>query len=186
MRAKKILDIGCGKKKYPGSIGIDSNPQSDADIVANVEKGLPFPKNTFDLVYSNHTLEHVDPKKLVFVLEEIWRVTKPSGDIIINTPHFSGVGSAVSPVHLRVGFSSETLNFFKNEYEYQKYGKIDFEIKKITINKVRTRNRILNSFWALIERLANFNLLFCEIFWVYWFGGFDNIHFELKPIKKSA
>lgn len=184
MRAKKILDIGCGNAKYPGSIGLDIQKTSVTDIVCNVENGLPFKKNEFDFVYTNHNLEHIDPKKLVFVLEEIWRVTKPSGKIKIQVPHFSGAGAATNPTHLRQGFSSQTFNFFKTE-EYQNFGKIDFEISKINLHKGQTGNQLINYIYRIIEKAANSNLMICEQIWVYWFGGFHEIQFELKPIKKS-
>jgi len=29
----KILDLGCGNKKFPGAVGIDINPLSDADVI---------------------------------------------------------------------------------------------------------------------------------------------------------
>ncbi len=61
-----ILDIGCGKTKYPKSIGIDTNKKSDADIIFDIQRGIPFPTNQFDLVYTSHTLEHIDPKKIVY------------------------------------------------------------------------------------------------------------------------
>ena len=182
----KILDIGCGKKKYPGAIGIDINPKGDADIIFNIERGIPFPANQFDLVYSSHTLEHLDPKKLIFVLEEIWRVTKAGGTIKITVPHFSVVGAAPNPTHLRPGFASQTFHFFKNKNEYQKFDRVNFEILKITLRKGRTRNKLINIILFLIENLANLNPLFCEIFWVYWFGGVHEIQFDLKPIKKKA
>lgn len=180
----KILDIGCGNKKYPGSIGLDINPKSDADIIVNIEKGFPFFDNSFNLVYSNHTLEHIDPKKLVFVLEEIWRVTKPNGKILIIVPHFSGVGAATNPTHLRAGFTSQTFLFFKSKDEYQKCGQIDFKVEKIILRKVRTKNSFVNFLWSLIEKLANLNPLLCELSWIYWFGGFDEIEFNLRPVKK--
>ena len=182
---KKILDIGCGKTKYPGSIGLDINRKSNADIIANIEKGLPFKKNEFDLVYSSHCLEHIDPKKLVFVLEEIWRVTKPQGKIIIKGPHFSGVGAASNPTHLRQGFSSLLFNYFITENEYPNYGKISFKVNKTIIKKGRTRNHLINFSWMMIEFLANLNPYICELTWVYWFGGFHEIEFNLQPIKKS-
>src|SRR6266542_4143307 len=31
--AQKILDVGCGQNKYPGAIGIDSNPRSNAYVI---------------------------------------------------------------------------------------------------------------------------------------------------------
>ncbi|OGD85843.1 hypothetical protein A2164_00250 [Candidatus Curtissbacteria bacterium RBG_13_35_7] len=178
---KKILDIGCGKKKYPNAIGIDINKKSVADIIFNIEKGIPFPANQFDLVYSNHTLEHLDPKKLVFVLEEIWRVTKADGQIIIIVPHFSGIGGATNPTHLRTGFTSQTFQYFKSEDEYQ--SRTDFKTQKISLKKGRARNKLINLILILIDAFANFNPLFCELTWVYLVGGFQEIKFELKAVK---
>lgn len=178
-----ILDIGCGKSKYPNSIGIDSSKKSDADIIFDIERGIPFPSNQFDLVHSSHTLEHIDPKKLVYILEEIYRVTKPKGKIFINLPHFSSLAAASNPTHLRQGFSTQLFQYFLSEKEYSKLGKTTFQVKKISLHKVRTRNKIWNSFYAIVEYLANLNPLLCETTWVYWFGGFDDIDFIVKPIK---
>ncbi|NIO22955.1 MAG: methyltransferase type 11, partial [Candidatus Aenigmarchaeota archaeon] len=54
----KVLDVGCGKKKHPGSIGIDIRPDSDADKVCDFDKGIPYPDNSFDKVILHHSLEH--------------------------------------------------------------------------------------------------------------------------------
>lgn len=178
-----ILDIGCGKTKYPKSIGIDTNKKSDADIIFDIQRGIPFPTNQFDLVYTSHTLEHIEPKKLVYILEEIWRVTKPQGKIIFIGPHFTGAGAATNPTHLRQGFSSQLFCYFISKNEYPNYGKISFKVNKITLRKGRTRNRLINLIWATIEALANLNPVMCEVTWAYWFGGFYEIEFQLQPIK---
>ena len=176
-----ILDLGCGKRKYPRSIGIDVNKKSDADIIFNIEKGIPFPASQFDLVYSSHSLEHLDPKKLVFVLEEIWRVSKPGGQIVIIAPHFSGMGGPTNPTHLRTGFTSQTFQYFKSEDEYQ--GRVDFKTQKISLKKGTTRNQLIRLILILIDTFANFHPLFCELTWIYWVGGFQEIKFELKAVK---
>src|SRR3989344_6109517 len=181
--AVNILDIGCGKSKYPKSIGIDNNKKSDADIIFNVELGIPFPANQFDMVYSNHSLEHLEPKKLVYVLEEIWRVTKPNGKILIRLPHFSGVAAFANPTHLRGGFSIQTFAYFNSQNEYSKYGKIGFKTQKIQLRKLGTPSRLWSFAASIITYFANVNPMFCELFWVYWFGGFDEIEFQLQPIK---
>lgn len=178
-----ILDIGCGKSKYPKSIGIDINKNSDADIIFDVARGLPFPASQFDLVHSSHTLEHIEPKKLVYLLEEIHRITKPGGEIIIRVPHFSSQGAASNPTHLRQGFSSQLFYFFETENENPKFGKITFKTQKVILRKGRTGYFAWNWFFKFLEYLANARPLFCEVFWVYWFGGFDEIEFRVKPIK---
>lgn len=178
-----ILDIGCGKSKYPGSIGIDNNKKSNADIFFDIERGIPFPSNQFDLIYTSHTLEHIDPKKLVFILEEMWRVTKPHGKIIFIGPHFTGSGAAANPTHLRQGFSSQLFCYFISENEYEKFGKISFKVDKVILRKGRTRIFLVNVIWKTIEYLANLNPQACEALWGYWFGGFYEIEFQLQPIK---
>ena len=46
-----IIDIGCGKEKYPNSIGIDISKYSDADIIANLNSYyLPLKSNIADVI----------------------------------------------------------------------------------------------------------------------------------------
>ena len=57
----KTLDFGCGRKKYPGSIGIDIAANSAADIKRDLNKfPYPFKKNIFDFIWCHHSLEHVE------------------------------------------------------------------------------------------------------------------------------
>jgi ubiquinone/menaquinone biosynthesis C-methylase UbiE len=54
-------------------------------IKAAVGEALPFPDETFDIVYSSYVLEHVqDP---VQVLTEAVRVTKPGGTLLFEIPN---------------------------------------------------------------------------------------------------
>ena len=59
----KILDIGCGKHKTPGAVGLDSNPLTDADVIHDLDRvPYPFPDDEFDLVVYNMSFSHVvDP-----------------------------------------------------------------------------------------------------------------------------
>jgi len=79
----KILDIGCGDKKHPGSIGIDLN-YKEADIMLDLDKNnIPFQDKTFDLVISDDSLEHFGNPKHIF--EEVYRVLKPGGIFRVET-----------------------------------------------------------------------------------------------------
>ena len=81
-----VLDLGCGSRKYPGSVGIDRKPDSDADIVADImEEGLPVPDASCELVYSTHFMEHITGRDLLF--GEIYRVLKPDGLLRFRVPY---------------------------------------------------------------------------------------------------
>lgn len=69
------LDIGCGKHKATGFIGIDIDKDSDADIIASA-LDLPFGSNSVDEIYSSHLVEHFDFEELEKFFSEIYRVLK--------------------------------------------------------------------------------------------------------------
>jgi SAM-dependent methyltransferase len=81
------LDIGCGRRKEPGHIGLDSSIASDADIIADVEQGLPFREGSFEGTRLSHVFEHVAAP--VALMEEIWRVSRDGALVEIRGPHFS-------------------------------------------------------------------------------------------------
>ncbi len=79
MADKKIkIDIGCGKNKKEGFIGIDIDPNSDADIIASA-LNLPFANSSVDEIYSSHLLEHFTPQEAKKFFNEIYRVLKKGG-----------------------------------------------------------------------------------------------------------
>jgi len=91
------LDLGCGDRKPPGYIGIDKKPGPGVDIVWDLERGIPFPDNKFDVVRAWHFLEHMpDP---IFIMDEAWRVLKPSGVLELEVPATPGDGAFANPTH---------------------------------------------------------------------------------------
>lgn len=100
----KVLDAGCGdgeigrmlKERMRADVyGIDISKKGVAIArkkglkpkVADMSKRIPFASNTFDLVISSATIEHVmNPD--VF-LKEIHRVLRPGGLVLISTPNLS-------------------------------------------------------------------------------------------------
>src|SRR5258705_10150659 len=106
----KILDVGCGQNKYPGAIGIDSNPRAHADVIHDLGSiPYPFPDDEFDDIICRHVAEHV-PDVMAFVAE-LHRITRPGGRILIVTPHYSNPDWATDPTH-RNHFNSYSFNCF--------------------------------------------------------------------------
>jgi len=165
----KILDIGCGDKKVKISSykvdGIDKLKTKDVDIVCNIEKEKwPIKDNTYDVIYANHVLEHVD--NLPHVLREIIRVGKHGSTVKIKVPHFTNNGAFRDPTHRRF-FAYRTFDHFalykKRGLLYEKlpnyFPDIVFNIKKkrILIHNPTNRKKLsfLKPIFWLIEELIN-------------------------------
>jgi 2-polyprenyl-3-methyl-5-hydroxy-6-metoxy-1,4-benzoquinol methylase len=93
----KVLDVGCGKEttarnKFPDAeiIGIDLNA---GDIWADM-CCLPFKAHTFDVIFSNHSIEHIQDARLF--VSEAHRVLRPYGTMIINTPNLAAWHNRIS------------------------------------------------------------------------------------------
>lgn len=92
-RQKQALDIGCRhgvQSRWLESQGytvtsIDVEKSYEKCQIIDVNQGLPFKNNSFDLVWCSEVIEHLqDPR--AFSLEVI-RVTKGRGNIILTTPN---------------------------------------------------------------------------------------------------
>ena len=93
---KKILDIGCGKKKISGAIGIDFNSGLDADVVHDLNAfPYPFEDGEFDEVHILGTLFLLDDP--VKVMEEVYRVCKMDAHVVVLQPYFRSVWNYVDP-----------------------------------------------------------------------------------------
>ncbi|HUK19300.1 MAG TPA: methyltransferase domain-containing protein, partial [Bryobacteraceae bacterium] len=68
----KILDVGCGIHKQPGAVGVDRNPASRADVLADLDHyPYPFADNSFDRVTAIHVIEHLE--NVIGAMEEFHR-----------------------------------------------------------------------------------------------------------------
>ena len=72
------LDIGCGKNKKEGCIGIDTAKDSDADIIASALR-MPIKDSAVDGINCSHLLEHLYPEEAQRFFDEILRVLKEGG-----------------------------------------------------------------------------------------------------------
>lgn len=80
------LDIGCGKFKKDGFIGVDAKDFGQ-EIVWDICQGLPFQDETVDEVYTSHTLEHIKDESLDDLFREFHRVCKNGAKLTIRVPH---------------------------------------------------------------------------------------------------
>ena len=149
---KKILDLGCGKKKRPGAIGIDYNKRTDADIIHDLNV-FPYPidDEAFDEIYVDNTLEHLD--NVIGVMEEIHQICKKDGLIKIMVPYFRSVYACIDPTHKHF-FTANSFAYFDPDNpicQRYPYSEARFHIDSIKFNEA-LENGILKS---IIKHFAN-------------------------------
>lgn len=181
---KKILDVGCGQNKYPGAVGIDSNPRTQADVIHDLGvTPYPFAENEFDEIICRHVIEHV-PDVMAFVTE-LHRITRPGGRIKIVTPHYSNPDWATDPTH-RNHFNSYSFNCFTpDQTPFPFYTNVEL--------KPRHSYVTLANLWRMLGLQFVVNLdqhwpafRFTRKFWEFYlstiFRG-KELHFEFEVIK---
>ena len=135
---KVVLDAACGEgygsnilsegaRKVVG-LDLDANAiihakqKYGSDIVSFVEgsiENLPFKDNTFDVVVSFETIEHVNGEIQESFLSEIKRVLKPDGILIMSTPNkkvYTDLVKGSNPFHKKEFYFQEYKEFINKEF----------------------------------------------------------------------
>jgi ubiquinone/menaquinone biosynthesis C-methylase UbiE len=142
----KTLDIGCGKHKTPGAIGMDLNPRTGADVIHDLNRvPYPFPDNEFDLIIANQVIEHVDD--VLAVVAELYRIARPGALIRLDTPHFSDIASYTDPTH-KHHLTTESFAYFTGQ-------RPDFDF----YSDVRLRPRLIRVTMLKLWRITGWELL---------------------------
>ena len=82
------FDLGCGRNKQHGFIGVDMVALEGVDIVCDLESyPWPFPDECASTVMASHLLEQIDPKRhgMLRFMDEVWRITRPDGRFLAVT-----------------------------------------------------------------------------------------------------
>jgi SAM-dependent methyltransferase len=183
--ARKVLDVGCGKNKTPGAIGMDINPLTDADVIHDLGAfPYPFADDEFDEVIGLHVVEHV-PDPMGFV-QELHRITRPGGTIRLVCPHYSKPGWASDLTH-RNHIDSYSFQCFQEDRQL-----FDFYTSARLVPK-EARLTLANLWRVLgLEFLVNLDnrrpaLRFIRKFWEYYLcyimRGKD-LYFTFEVVKK--
>lgn len=148
----KILDLGCGKKKRHGSIGVDFSDRHNADIIHNLNVfPYPFKDGEIDEIYLDNVLEHLDDP--MRVMEEIHRICKLGGQIKVIVPYFRSVWAFIDPTHKHF-FTVDSFAYFDPRHlvcQRYDYTSARFLVEKIVFNET------LHNRWTkkVMIKLAN-------------------------------
>jgi SAM-dependent methyltransferase len=96
------LNLGCGKHYKEGFINIDAFDATIADTLMSVED-LAFPSNSVDAIEACQLIEHLGYLHAIYALAEWFRVLKPGGTLLIETPN---LGSSMKQ-YLRGGHDAK-------------------------------------------------------------------------------
>ena len=149
----KILDLGCGKKKKVGAIGVDCSSRFNADIVHNLNKfPYPFKKNSIDFIYIDNCLEHLNEP--IKVMEELYRILKINSLVKVIVPYFRSRYAYIDPTH-KTFYTINSFDYYdpsRQFYKRYEYTSIKFKIEKIIFNEnIPSRNLIKK----IVTKIAN-------------------------------
>lgn len=189
-----VLDLGCGTRKRPGTIGVDRTATPGVDVVCDLGVGLPFADSSVQEIIASHVVEHLED--LSKTMEEIWRVCQPGARVRIWTPHFSsGLASWSDPTHRRA-FTSRTFEYFLPENNSH-YLRARFRMEALCLHynlggaqrrSASLWHRLEYQFARLLERWANrnrINVQRAERF-VSRLIPFEELYVELRAEKDAA
>ncbi len=126
------LDLGCGKNKHEGFIGVDKRDIPGVDIIQDLEQGLPnIASNSCSEILASHVMEHIHD--IFPLMKDCHRVLRNEGKMTIlvpspKSPYFFG-----DPTHVKFYGLSSFSTFFGHEgkgMERADYG-VDYKFKTV-------------------------------------------------------
>lgn len=184
LAGQRVLDIGCGRNKTPGALGMDANPHTDADIVHNLDDvPYPFPEHTFDAVIGRHVIEHVQSPLAVIV--ELHRIVRPGGWVLLVAPHWTNPDFATDLTHRNHLNSYSFRNLTAGQEVFDFYAPVRFRQPPPYVT-------LLNLWRACgLEWLVNLDRChprwrFLRRFWEQYLNAIvrgKEVYFELEVVK---
>jgi SAM-dependent methyltransferase len=133
---KRSLDLGCGRKKVPGAIGVDRYAVEGVDVVHDLDSyPYPFRPGIFGEIHARHVIEHVE--SAVRFMSELHRLAANGARIHIHTPHYSYMGSWRDPTH-RHHFSCYSFEYFEEGHPADYYAGADrFRVISVHVSMLK-------------------------------------------------
>jgi len=171
----KKLNLGCGKVIKKGYVNVDSVSLPGVDKVHNLEKyPWPFKNNEFDEVFCDNILEHLS--EIIKPIEELWRITKPNGRIIVKVPIYPSIWAFTDPTHKSV-YTFLTFNYFRENDGLNYYSKARFIIKE--------RRIFFHKYLKFLNYIVNFSETNQKIYYFFFSFLFPavSLYFDLEVVK---
>ena len=174
----RILDVGCGINKLPGSLGIDRSARSRADVLCDLDHfPYPFQDNSFHSLQAIHVIEHL--ADVLRTMEEFHRLVRPGGTVLLVTPHYTDFSSFCDPTH-RWHLNSYSFRYFGDDNAgYGYYSAARFREKRVRVTLLALWRYL--GFQLLVNAFPRFRR-FWEHYLCYVVRG-KVIEFEFEVLK---
>ncbi len=77
------------------------------------KRGLPFDDNSVDGIWSQHFVEHLSGEDLLFLIEEMYRVSRSDVEWVIILPDATSPNRYKDPTHQIQSWTSDSFDFWK-------------------------------------------------------------------------
>ncbi|AIQ55096.1 glycosyltransferase [Paenibacillus sp. FSL R7-0331] len=153
VKGKRVLDAACGEgygsyllSKGAASVeGLDISSESIMNAQLKYNKDnlnysvgsidqLPFQNDSFDIVVSFETLEHVNEEMQVNFMHEVTRVLASGGTLIISTPNkqfYSDMPQYNNPFHVKELYKEEFIQLLQTFYKTVNVASQRFEVASV-------------------------------------------------------
>lgn len=116
------LDVGCGERKQANSVGMDRRAIPGVDVVHDVEVfPWPFEDDVFSHIVMSHVMEHIKPWLSIDVMNEMWRIMRMEGQLMMAMPYPGSYGHWQDPTHIRP-WNEATALYFDPDREGSMWG----------------------------------------------------------------
>ncbi len=116
------LHLGCFNKKIHGYINVDIREDVQPDVVDNIFTLKTFKKNSADVIYASHVLEHLDHRESKLALARWCEVLKPGGTVRIAVPNMEKVFAHYFYYKDLPALYSALWGSQRHPYDYHKHG----------------------------------------------------------------
>jgi len=103
----KLLNLGCGQRFHSCWTNINFVSTGDSVIAHNLKDGIPFPDQSFDVVYHSHVLEHFPKAEAESFIQECYRVLRPEGILRVVVPDLEQIARMYLYCLEQVGIGSQ-------------------------------------------------------------------------------
>ena len=130
------LDLGCGRAKRAGFLGVDSLELPGVDVCHDLNLfPYPFADSQFDEIWLDQVLEHLgDPLR---VMEEVYRICGNGAHVTVGVPYFRSRYAVIDPTH-RNFFGVDWFSYFDPRHPFQekyRYSSARFRVDRIEFDR---------------------------------------------------